>query len=349
MEDDVKKIYDTIKDYRNDDGIYITEDHIVEWAEQFGGDKEFIISELAHIIPKVYVSKLTAKIFIKKHIDFIMQKNAYQSIQQFLMDVGFLNLQLPHKSQPAILSLLEEILTVEYKESYLKYETFPKKIYIYFDDILATGSTIGRDIIKWLNEEDDKKIPNFENLLNDKFKLYINIFCCHSWGLSFLKFRLKKTFVDKIDTKISYFYNYEVQNHAKWNNQMLNVAFPIEEQEQNVQAYLLGLGVDKYGDYAYRKTGTPKNEVFFSSPENRIRYENILLQKGLSIINMIQGSINPRIRPLGFINPNYKTFGLGTHFFTWRNVPNNSPLVFWWEVNGHNWKPLFSVANRGLQ
>ena len=83
------------------------------------------------------------------------------------------------------------------------------------------------------------------------------------------------------------------------------------------------------------------------SSENRTIYENIVLQKGLSIIDMIQGEVKPNLRPLGLINPSYKTFGLGTHFFTWRNIPNNSPLVFWWQVQGHNLQPLFPVANRG--
>lgn len=103
----------------------------------------------------------------------------------------------------------------------------------------------------------------------------------------------------------------------------------------------------KYEDYAYRKDENPAKENFFTSPENRIIYENILLQKGISIIEMIKSPVKPNLRPLGLINPNYKTYGLGTHFFTWRNIPNNSPLVFWWQVEGHNWQPLFPVSNRG--
>ena len=62
---------------------------------------------------------------------------------------------------------------------------------------------------------------------------------------------------------------------------------------------------------------------------------------------MIQGEVSTNLRPLGLINPQYKIFGLGTHYFTWRNIPNNAPLVYWWEVPGHKWKPLFPVANRG--
>lgn len=348
MEEDAKKLYNIIKDYRNDDGISINEQHIIDWANQFGEDNEFMLKEITHIMPKVYVSKKQAKIFIRRHIEALMKEYNYTNIQNFLMDVEFLDLQLPHKSQPAILKLLEEILTEDFQESYAKYETFPKIIYIYFDDILASGSTIGKDIIDWLNTVDAKGIPNITNILNDKYKLSINLFCLHTWGHAFLKFRLKKTFEDKIGDKILWRYNYEIQNHAKWNNQSLNIAFPVEEQEPNIKKYLAGLAAEKYEDYAYRKASTPQNEGFFSSPENRIRYENVLLQKGLSIIGMIQGEVKANIRPLGLIHPNYKTFGLGTHFFTWRNIPNNSPLVFWWEVNGHKWKPLFSVANRGL-
>lgn len=127
----------------------------------------------------------------------------------------------------------------------------------------------------------------------------------------------------------------------------MNIAFPTDEQPANVKSYLANLNAEKYEDYAYRRANTPANEGFFTSPENRIIYENILLQKGISIIDMIRGEVRPNLRPLGLINPSYKTFGLGTHFFTWRNIPNNSPLVFWWEVHGHDWQPLFPVANRG--
>lgn len=32
MNDSLNQIYETIKDYRNDDGIYINKDHIQEWV-----------------------------------------------------------------------------------------------------------------------------------------------------------------------------------------------------------------------------------------------------------------------------------------------------------------------------
>lgn len=45
----IEDIYGTIKDYRNDDRIYINKEHIQEWTNQFGDDAEFVLKEFAHI------------------------------------------------------------------------------------------------------------------------------------------------------------------------------------------------------------------------------------------------------------------------------------------------------------
>ena len=57
---------------------------------------------------------------------------------------------------------------------------------------------------------------------------------------------------------------------------------------------------------------------------------------------------DPRKRPLGDTVKSHKTLGTGTLFFTWRNISNTCPIVFWWDVFGHNWTPLFSLKNRGI-
>ncbi len=340
-------LLEVIKDYRNDDEFEQTSDRIISWANQFGENAEFVLREVSHIIPQVYVSKAKAKDLIFSHVKKLMRVFRYESITRFLADTEFLDLQQLHKSQKAILILLGDILTAEYGESLEKYRKYPKINFVYFDDVLATGSTIGRDLVRWLRLKDSDDVENANKLLNGNYKLSVNLFCLHTWGHAFQKFRLKKEFEDKIDSKIYWISDYKVENHAKWNNQSLNVAFPTEDQSPNVKAYLASLTASKHEDYAYRKSNNPVNEKFFTSSGNRIIYENLILQKGISLIEMIQSDVRPNIRPLGLINPTYKTFGLGTHFFTWRNIPNNSPLVFWWEVSGHNWIPLFPVVNRG--
>lgn len=347
MEEIADKVLEIIKDYRNDDGVFLDSEHILNWANQFEENAEFMLNEISHILPQVYISKDTAKDFIDGHIIALQKKFGYSNVTELLINTEFLDMQEPHKSQPAILGILEDLLNEKYEESYLKYLTYPKVNFVYFDDILASGSTVGRHLLGWLTSNNSVGVRNADNVLNGSYRLSVNLFCYHTWGRSFQEYRLIKTFENKIDKKISWFCNFEVQNHAKLNNQSLNIAFPINEQPANVKSYLANLTAEKYEDYAYRKENTPVKEEFFTSPENRIMYENILLQKGISIIDMIKGEVKPNLRPLGLINPAYKTFGLGTHFFTWRNIPNNSPLVFWWEVHGHSWKPLFPVTNRG--
>ncbi len=346
MEEIAQKIIEVIKDYRNHDGVYLTKEHIVAWASQFGAEAQFILNELSHLMPSVYVSREKAKQYIKEHIDFYINKYKYTNVSTFLSDTEFLNMQVAHKSQPAILGLLNEVLEEHFGESYIKYLTFPKIHYI--DDILASGSTIGRHLVEWLNGSGQNGKWNHEKVNDNEITLSVSLFCCHRWGLSFQMYRISKTFSEKLSNKIGWVWNDEVQNHAKFNNQRLNIAKPIKSTDPVVNTYFGALTATKHEDYAFRNANTPTTETFFSNPENRIKFENILLKKGIEIINMIKGEVKPNIRPLGLINPDYKVLGLGTHFFTWRNVPNNSPLVYWWEVQGHNWQPLFSVANRGI-
>ncbi|NGF77155.1 hypothetical protein G5B10_14795 [Fluviicola sp. SGL-29] len=348
MEELADSIYEVIKDYRNHDNVFITHQNIIEWAEQFEEDGVLVLTELNKIIKETYVSREKAKEFINQHILGYLKLYNYSNITTFLIDTEFINVQQSHKSQHAILNLLEEVLSEQFYESHTKYNDYPKKNYIYFDDILASGSTIGRDIVSLLNKTDSSGKKFEQKIQDNEIRLSISIFCMHTWGFEFQKYRIQKEFSDKMMKKINWFWNYEIQNHAKFNNQKLNIAKPIKGNNLKINGYLENLpAATKYEDYAYRKVNTPTTEEFFTSADNRIKFENILTEKGIDIINMIQGEVKPNIRPLGLINPQYKIFGLGTHFFTWRNIPNNSPLVYWWEVNGHNWKPLFPVANRG--
>ncbi|WP_289114997.1 hypothetical protein [uncultured Psychrobacter sp.] len=96
---------------------------------------------------------------------------------------------------------------------------------------------------------------------------------------------------------------------------------------------------------AFRPSNLPVKEEFYSSSQARDRYENILLKKGIELIYNIENITVESIRPLGMTNPSNKTLGTGSHFFTWRNISNTCPIVFWWETNG--WYPLFPVKNRG--
>lgn len=335
MEEIAKEIYEIIKDYRNEDGIFISCQDILAWGLQFDNDAEFILSEVRHILKQVYCSKSAAKEAIKIIIDAQRKNYKFESAEEYWRQTCFLDMQPEGKSQKALLEMLDEIIFEEVGRHLVEYQTYQKSLYVYLDDVLATGGTIRKDLICWLTQNN-----NAELLRQKKIRLELAFICVHSWGLQFLFYGINQRFGNAVNYTCRWLY--EIQNHLKMGDQSLNVAIPVKEyQSAEVLHYLTDLAAQKYEDYAFREANKPIEEKFFSSAENRVRYENILLKKGLYIIDQIKGPVNPSIRPLGIVNPNYRIFGLGTHFFTWRNVPNNCPLVFWWNVLGHNWKPLF--------
>ena len=69
------------------------------------------------------------------------------------------------------------------------------------------------------------------------------------------------------------------------------------------------------------------------------RLERIFLEKGIEILDNTESKAKQQMRALGYSLPSYKDFGFGALCFTWRNVPNNTPLVFWYAGGG--FYPLF--------
>jgi hypothetical protein len=144
-------------------------------------------------------------------------------------------------------------------------------------------------------------------------------------------------------------YNYfKIENNIKEFNQKLNLAYlSIGERTKYTDEYIFGLeSASRNYDRAYRPFNSPSNEFFFTNKDNRIRFEGILLEKGLQILSNVE-TLKPNHRPLGMTNPTNQTLGTGTLFFTWNNISNTCPIVFWWE--GHNWTGLFSLINRGIK
>lgn len=332
MNESIGKIYNIIKDYRNDEGVAITPDDIEEWAAQFGSDADFVLNEFAHILPQVYCSKQDAIQIVRDFMNGQYTDYHFGSIEDYLQKTSFLSMQPEGKSQCVLLGILDEIVSEKTGRHLSDYDGYEKTLFVYLDDVLATGGTIRRDISNWLSSDNHAELVK-----QKKINLELALICVHTWGSNFMDYGLQQQY-GKISIRKRY--AYVISNHLKLYNQDLNIAIPVKDQPKEVHEYLAGLDATKYEEYAYRDVGKPAREVFFTNPENRVRYENLLLEKGLYIIRQIK-EVKPNIRPLGMINPNYKTFGLGTHFFTWRNVPNNCPLVFWWSVEGHNWKPLF--------
>lgn len=338
----INQIFEIIKDYRVNSDSIITHERILKWVNQFDeNDQEFILKELLHILPNSYISKANTIETVGQSFEYLRNKYDEISIEEFLLHAKFLSCQQPHKSQTKILEFIEEQLIEKHQLDLNSVGSKGQKYWIYFDDVLASGGTFRREI---KNEIETYGTDKFKK---ENIKIVAIFFFLHSWGYSNSKFIFLQDFGKDVVNQIDFLQVHEIQNNPRINrfnsNPNFNHVFP-KKQNNQWEEYLETLDVERNREFAFRPNNLPLNENFFSSPENRDRYEKIILEKGMEIINRVE-NIGSSVRPLGLTSPSFKTFGTGGHAFTWRNISNTCPLVFWWESNG--WYPLFSVENRG--
>ena len=351
LEEIAENIATITKDYHSDynEGFVMSSQHVTEWVNQFEvTDREFVLSEVLHILNQgVYISKDKAKEILLDFLNKATTFFGYQSIDLFLSEAHFISSQAEQKSQTVLLALLNDVLIEKTAYSIGTCGLLGVKNYIYLDDILASGGTFKFGIKKFIEENN-----LLSSLISKELRLLSFFFCTHTWGVDNTRYSLKKLFNDEnyfLDVaKFSIASYYKIENNLRGFNPKLNLVYP-EKSKNDYDAYLVSLETATLqSDKAYRKTTQPNQENFFSSKENRSRIEQIFLDKGIEIISKIQDeSIKYKHRPLGKTYPSYKTFGTGTLFFTWRNISNTCPIVFWWDVPAHNWKGLFPLYNRG--
>ena len=354
MNELIEKIIEIIGSYREEDKGFLYQTnidnaHITRWIEQFNeDDREFILTELLHLLPKSYLSKETTLGILGNEFEILRKDFGYKTVQNFLDETKFLDCQEAGKSQKIFLEFVDEILKEKYDYSLADCGKGNIKQWLYIDDVLASGGTFRRDIIEEIEGY------GHEAFKESEIRIIASFVILHSWATNNVKFALKKSGYE-LNKRLKFYRVATIDNNPRINDYNLNPKFnhiyPIKSVLGNE---VLGFIEESFGrgrrdmwneEYAYRNSDYPKKEDFFSSPENRIRYENILLKKGFNIIKSIDNLSAESLRPLGMTLPSYKTLGTGSHFFTWRNISNTCPIVFWWGAN--DWYPLFPVKNRG--
>jgi hypothetical protein len=343
-----QSICSVLSDYHNHHQFQFTPEHVLEWVTQFDeADRQFLLEEFLHLLNQgIYISEEMGRELLLSRIKTLARK--FDSVPEFLKHVEFLSLQEAGKSQSNLLAILDELLSNNYGISLAHCGSKSKKFAIYIDDILATGNSAKKYLAKWLVLKNSSGRTNLEDVVSGNKFLIISVFCRHTWPD--VGWRLKKDLnANGIENKIIYRSDYLIENHPTIPNQKLNFAYPVNDQTKEVMQYLQKLPEGYQWpmtklEYALRDANRPKPDTLFSSPANRMRFENILLLKGIEILAGVK-DLNHNQRPLGNINPSFQTLGSGTLFFTWMNVSNTTPIVFWWKVN---WQYLFPVVNRGL-
>ena len=87
MDELIKQICELITDYRREDlGLgyrtEVNEVHIKRWVEQFKeDDREFILTELLHLIPKSYLSKEHTLRILGNEFETLRKDYGYESVE----------------------------------------------------------------------------------------------------------------------------------------------------------------------------------------------------------------------------------------------------------------------------
>jgi hypothetical protein len=337
MEQLVKHVHQIIKDYRKDDGIGISEQRITNWINQFSeNNRVFILTELKHVMDKMYFSKDRVKRFLKDNVENLRNKFGYSTFKDLLDNTNFLDLQRAGKSQKKILELLHEVLKDDFEYDYKNLGSNSQKHNIYIDDVLCTGNTFYYNLKDWVTENGKDRLAKLKSKQIDLTIFYMFIadkYYRKKRGQFY--HRVSQDFTNFINVSSIYWFKDEILKPVA-----SDVPETIKEYREKVEnqanEHAENKGFSSYSPDFYRSKTNP--EEFYSSIENRKRLELIFLEKGIEILNNSNVS-KTNIRPLGFSLPAYKDFGFGALIFTWRNIANNTPLVFWY--SSKDFTPLF--------
>ena len=347
MDKIAEDIYDIIKDYNCDTTQSLQLKDITDWVNQFNeDDRLFVLSEFLHLLKQgIYVSKKRATDLVWQNFEKASLLLGYgKNLKTFVLETHFFNTQPEHKSQAILIKILGNLIQEKVGETINSNKDFPIKNYIFIDDIIGTGKTTMKFFREWLSQE-----SNLSKVLLGEINCLISVFAHHTWAWSNIKWTLKLHFKsDEIMKRLTIISNYNIENQVKYPSSKLNLAYIKLNTSALASNYLNTLNSANHSELAYRKEGQPPIEMFYSSAENRDRFEKIILEMGIDILNKVKNA-NAFHRPLGATYPSYKTFGTGTLFFTWRNISNTCPIVFWWDNPHHHWKGLFKLNGRGLK
>lgn len=204
--------------------------------------------------------------------------------------------------------------------------------YVYLDDCVFTGSRLLSDIREWLRNSEIREAA-----------LHLVFLAVHEGG----RFYATKRLVDMVrDRKIrlQWWVGRSIENRKAYAAQS-EVLWPSRVPEDPlVKGYMKALKETGYPFYR-REVIPPSKRSIFSSGAGRDLLEQTFLLHGLRLRSFCKDP-DPIMRPLGFCR--LHEFGFGSMLITYRNCPNNCPLVLWYGnpklPRSHplsRWYPLF--------
>ena len=311
-------IAETIADYRADDSVAPTTEHVNEWVNQFDVSVQLpILREMDHVLTKTYFSLDRISDFLAGLLN--EEKLVGNDPCDYWRGVNFLDIQDAGASQKEMLALFSRILTTKCGFSVDNCGA-GSHTFVYLDDAIFSGGRAQHDLVTWITND----APVESNL-------HVIVIATHQGAYyNFDKIKEARKASGK-NIRITRWREIELENRKKYTDSS-DVLRPVFiPADPTVQTYVQAMNYPPH----LRNAGQVGKAGIFSSDTGRQVLEQEFLKAGVRIRKMCP-YLNKYQRPLG--NMILDTLGFGSLIVTFRNCPNNAPLALWAD---DPWYPLF--------
>lgn len=327
-----------VADYRQGQMPAVNAARVLAWVNQFDErDRPVVLSETNHLLHKTYLTRANAKAVLESFAN--NSSLAGENPAAFWRSVGFLRIQKTGGSQNDLLGVLDEVLTEKFNVNTHSPNT-SNDTYIYLDDVLFSGNRIKNDIQAWATEHDIRRST-----------VYVLCVAAYTGGEWYAKSNLQNALAPRRVTVRFISPNKFESRRSEVKDASVMWLASIPEGDANVDRWKATL---TRGDwFTARPIGGRGSTALFTSEESRHIVEQAFFKKGAYIYSL-SGRPDQTMRPLGYSR--LESPGFGATLITYRNCPNNAPLVLWWgDPNGQGpisqWTPLlprhFGAGNQG--
>ena len=322
---DLSNLKEVIGDYRYDDGIIISEDHIQKWLRQFPeDDRHVLVNELTYTLDKTYWSKTRVCDFLEKILSSTKRRFVGDNPEEFWRNVNILNIQQQGSSQQEMIHLLD--LAAKRKYGFGVTAKPNSTTHVYLDDALYSGNRIHRDFKNWLEAKKE-----------DSGEVHVVVLASHKQG-KFYASEMISDYQKKFNTRFNFhwwsFLKFENRSSYLSHSDVLKTTkLPDDPMVSN-----LVNKIEKRSTYSIKMrpiTNPPYISQFFSNERGRQELERIFLVAGTRVLDACP-DFPEFINPYGFSF--LRGLGFGSLLAFYRNCPNTSPLSLW---AGNPWIPLF--------
>lgn len=308
-----QSIANTICDYRCGEFGAYNKDHVEHWISQFNIDEQKIVLEgTDNLLKRCFITKQLFLSFIYTLISSAPDGIDDEDVDSFWSEISLLDIQLNGNSQ-------KELNKIFCSDMYNRCGTDrftgrKSDVYLYLDDFIFSGNRLYQDLERWILTDAPQTC-----------RVIIATIGWYSYGRWDAERKLKelvKREGKKIFFDFASFQDYQFENRLSQKD-ISDVFWPTASV--NSTSEIVSFIKDQDFNPQYRLKKLNGNGVFSNLP--REEYERIILKYGIKIMSFSTRN-SPVVKPLGYST--YKGFGFGSTVFSFRNCPNNNPLVFWW-------------------